>query len=98
LLFLFEEAKDEAGTMARRLLEERDALWLFLEEEGVEPTNNFGERALRFGVFWRKHRNGTQTSGGHHFDGDYGRIVRTIINGATRRGAGLTADGKKGTN
>lgn len=64
LLFLFEGAKDEAGTMARRLLGELDALWLFLEEEGVEPTNNFGERALRFGVLWRKRSNGTQSDKG----------------------------------
>jgi type IV secretory pathway VirJ component len=32
-----------------------------------------------------------KTPGGHHFDGDYGKMVRTIIDGATRRGAGLTA-------
>ena len=64
LLFLFENANDEAGTLARRLLNEMDALWLFLEEEGVEPTNNFGERALRFGVIWRKRSNGTQSDKG----------------------------------
>jgi len=50
--------------MARRLLGEMDALWLFLEEEGVEPTNNFGERALRFGVIWRKRSYGTQSDKG----------------------------------
>jgi len=64
LLFLFEGADDEAGTMARRLLGEMDALWLFLEEQGVEPTNNLGERALRFGVLWRKRSNGTQSDKG----------------------------------
>jgi type IV secretory pathway VirJ component len=32
-----------------------------------------------------------KTSGGHHFDGDYGKMVRTILDGAIRRGAGLTA-------
>ena len=64
LLFLFENADDEAGTMARRLLGEMDSLWLFLEEDGVEPTNNFGERALRFGVLWRKRSNGTQSDKG----------------------------------
>lgn len=64
LLFLFENADDEAGTMARRLLGEIDNLWLFLEEDGVEPTNNRGERALRFGVLWRKRSNGTQSDKG----------------------------------
>ncbi|MFH0727177.1 MAG: AcvB/VirJ family lysyl-phosphatidylglycerol hydrolase [Pseudomonadota bacterium] len=32
-----------------------------------------------------------KTSGGHHFDGDYGKMVRTIIDGAVRLGAGVTA-------
>ncbi len=32
-----------------------------------------------------------KTAGGHHFDGDYGKIVRTLIDGAIRRGARLTA-------
>ncbi len=64
LLFLFENADDEAGKMARRLLDEMECLWLFLEEDGVEPTNNFGERALRFGVIWRKRSNGTQSDKG----------------------------------
>ncbi|MCB2149009.1 MAG: hypothetical protein KQI81_21185 [Deltaproteobacteria bacterium] len=32
-----------------------------------------------------------KTDGGHHFGGDYGRIVRTLIDGAIRRGARLTA-------
>lgn len=41
-----------------------DNLWLFLEEDGVEPTNNLGERALRFGVLWRKRSNGTQSDKG----------------------------------
>ena len=29
-------------------------LWVFLLEDGVEPTNNRAERALRFAVLWRK--------------------------------------------
>jgi transposase len=64
LLFLFEGADDAAGTMARRLLGEIESLWLFLEEKGVEPTNNLAERALRFGVLWRKRSNGTQSDKG----------------------------------
>lgn len=58
------ERKDEAGTLARRMLKELDALWLFLRENGVEPTNNRAERALRFGVMWRKRSNGTQSDKG----------------------------------
>ena len=31
-----------------------ERLFTFLEQEGVEPTNNSAERALRTGVQWRK--------------------------------------------
>jgi transposase len=50
LLFLFKHADGEVGKMARRLLDEIKCLWFFLEKQGVEPTNNLGERALRYGV------------------------------------------------
>jgi type IV secretory pathway VirJ component len=36
-----------------------------------------------------------KTAGGHHFDGDYVRLARKILEGAARRGAGL-APGKGG--
>lgn len=36
----------------------------FLEEDGVAPTNNFGERALRFAELWRKRNKGTQSNNG----------------------------------
>ena len=57
LLLLFEGADDDAGKLTRRVLGEMDSLWVFLEENGVEPTNNRAERALRFGVLWRKRSN-----------------------------------------
>ncbi|MCP4745944.1 MAG: transposase [Desulfobacteraceae bacterium] len=37
---------------------------MFLEEQGVEPTNNRAERALRVGVLWRNRSNGTQSDKG----------------------------------
>lgn len=49
LMLLFEGANDDAGKLARRVLGDMDSLWVFLEENGVEPTNNRAERALRFG-------------------------------------------------
>lgn len=64
LLFLFEGADDDAGKLARRLDREMDDLWTFLEEDGVEPTNNRAERSLRFGVLWRKRSMGTQSDKG----------------------------------
>ena len=67
ILLLFEEADDDAGQLARSLLGEMDSLWVFLEENGVEPTNNRVERALRFAVIWRKRSNGTQSDKGNRW-------------------------------
>ena len=49
------------------VLGEIDSLWVFLDEAGVEPTNNRAERALRFAVLWRKRSNGTQSEKGNRW-------------------------------
>jgi transposase len=36
-------------------------------EEGVEPTNNRAERALRFAVLWRKSMQGTYNAKGNRW-------------------------------
>ena len=51
----------------RELYEHRRWLWTFLRHEGVEPTNNAGERSLRHAVIWRKLSFGTQSAGGSRF-------------------------------
>ncbi|MBF0239935.1 MAG: transposase, partial [SAR324 cluster bacterium] len=43
------------------------ALWTFVEQEGVEPTNNIAERFLRPYVLWRKKSFGTQSERGNRF-------------------------------
>ncbi len=43
------------------------ALWTFARVEGVEPTNNVSERALRPAVLWRKGCFGSDTEGGSRF-------------------------------
>jgi hypothetical protein len=43
------EAK--AGTFARRLQREGEALWVLLDGPAVDPTNNSAERAHRWGAF-----------------------------------------------
>jgi transposase len=43
------------------------SLWVFLVEHGVEPTNNRAERALRFGVLWRKGSHGTASEKGNRW-------------------------------
>lgn len=53
--------------MCEPLYHHRDWLWTFLEVEGVEPTNNASERALRPAVIWRKLSFGTQSARGSRF-------------------------------
>jgi transposase len=55
-----------AGT-CRELLESEAALWTFVRVEGIEPTNNDAERALRHGVIWRRTSFGTDSQAGSRF-------------------------------
>jgi transposase len=64
LLDQYRSRQDEAGTLARTLEREMGALWTFVVEEGVEPTNNRAARALRFAVLWRKMVQGTYNAKG----------------------------------
>jgi len=43
-----------AARFCKNLLANFNALWTFLEHDGVEPTNNHAERCLRPSVIWRK--------------------------------------------
>ena len=47
------------GAGIAALLMHFERFFTFLSEEGVEPTNNDGERAERQGVLWRKISGGT---------------------------------------
>jgi transposase len=67
LIDQYHERSDDAGRFARRLLREMDSLWVFLSHHGVEPTNNRSERALRFGVQWRKRSLGTASNKGNRW-------------------------------
>jgi transposase len=55
------------------------ALWTFVTVDGVEPTNNCAERALRGPVINRKLSHGTQSEDGEHF------IERALSASATYR-------------
>lgn len=44
----------EVRNLARALFENFEHLFTFIDQEGVEPTNNAAERALRIAVQWRK--------------------------------------------
>ena len=67
LIEQYHDHGDDAGRFARRLLREMDSLWVFLAQHGVEPTNNRAERALRFGVLWRKRSLGTASAKGNRW-------------------------------
>jgi transposase len=55
--------KKTAGT-CKKILKVREALWAFIENEGVEPTNNLAEQIIRRIVIWRKTSFGTQSERG----------------------------------
>jgi transposase len=50
--------------IARNLLKAWPALWTFATVNGVQPTNNHAERALRGAVIYRKLALGSQSTGG----------------------------------
>jgi transposase len=52
---------------ANNLLKLWPALWTFVSVEGVQPTNNSAERALRGPVIYRKLSHGTQSEDGERF-------------------------------
>jgi transposase len=66
-LKLYETEKTDAGLLSRQIVRELDCLWTFMTHSGVEPTNNRAERALRFGVLWRKRSFGTQSDKGNRW-------------------------------
>ena len=51
----------------RNLLKLEVALWLFVSEDGVEPTNNAAERAIRPAVIWRRTSFGSDSLAGSEF-------------------------------
>ena len=53
--------------VCRELLAIEPALYTFVAVDGVEPTNNAAERALRHAVCWRKMSYGTDSVGGSRF-------------------------------
>jgi transposase len=54
----------KTAAVCANLLELEPALWAFVRHEGVEPTNNAVERALRQAVLWRKRSFGCHSEAG----------------------------------
>ena len=72
----------ETPSMCRGILKTEPAIWTFVDREGVEPTNNVAERAVRPAVISRKTSYGTQSERGSRF------VERMLTCSATLRCAG----------
>jgi transposase len=71
---LFEALEDgeacgcpKTAAACRDLIAHERKLWAFVWRQGIEPTNNAAERALRHAVLWRKGSGGTDGSRGSRF-------------------------------
>ena len=60
----------------RNILNLEPALWTFVRQAGIEPTNNTAERSLRRAVIWRRRSFGTQSEAGTLF---VERVLTTVI-------------------
>ncbi|MHC1742930.1 MAG: IS66 family transposase [Syntrophobacteraceae bacterium] len=67
----------ELRTRAKRTLDNWPHLFTFLTHEGVEPTNNRAERAVRPAVQWRKLCFGNQSEDGERFTERILTVTRT---------------------
>lgn len=72
-------ADEKTARTCKNLLKSFPALWLFIDTEGVPPTNNPAEGAIRHGVIWRKTSFGTHSEHGSRF------VERMLTTHATLR-------------
>ena len=76
-------AKTEA--VCRQLLAVEASLWTFVGRDGVEPTNNAAERAVRHAVCWRKTSYGTDSARGSRFV----ERMLTVVASCRQQGRGV---------
>jgi transposase len=62
-----------------------DSFWIFMWQEGVEPTNNLAERGIRPAVILRKLTNGSQSEWGLQFT----ERLLTVVNTLKQRAANI---------
>lgn len=70
-------ANTDVRNLARALFVHNEHFFTFVYEEGVEPTNNAAERALRTAVQWRKIMFGTRSDDGERAVERLLTVVRT---------------------
>jgi hypothetical protein len=71
-------SNEKTGRTCAKILKWEVALWTFVRVEGVEPTNNGAERAIRRAVLWRRRSFGTQSTGGSRFVERILTVVTTL--------------------
>ena len=62
-----DSAHPKTSATCQEILKLAPALWTFVAVDGVEPTNNAAERAIRPAVLWRKSSFGTDSETGARF-------------------------------
>jgi transposase len=68
----------KTAACCENLLALEPALWTFVRVEGVEPTNNAAERALRPAVLWRRRSFGCRSDAGCRFAERMLTVVQTL--------------------
>jgi len=68
----------KTAAVCKNLLTLEPALWAFVRIQGVEPTNNAAERALRPAVLWRKRSFGCHSEPGCRFVERMLTVVQTL--------------------
>jgi len=66
-----------AARFCKNLLKHFSALWTFLENDDLEPTNNHVERCLRHLVIWRKKYFSTQSVYGSEYVARTASLIMT---------------------
>ena len=72
-------------TVCQQLLAVEASLWTFVGRDGVEPTNNAAERAVRHAVCWRKTSYGTDSARGSRFV----ERMLTVVASCRQQGRGI---------
>lgn len=76
-------AEPKTAGMCAEIQKLESALWTFVDVEGLEPTNNAAERAIRPAVLWRKGCFGNDSAKGSRFTE---RILTTVATVRLRGG------------
>jgi transposase len=79
-------AEPKTAGMCKQILKFEPALWTFVDTDGIEPTNNAAERAIRPAILWRKGSFGNDSAVGSRFTE---RILTAVATVRLRRGSVL---------